>query len=214
LNSNRRLTRANYDRLSRWYDFISGSSERPARARGVQKLNIQAGECVLEIGFGTGDALEMCASAAGRDGWVVGVDLSAGMLRVARSKVAMRAFSNVTFVQGDGVCLAFDTGSFDVVFMSFTLELFSVEDISALLAECRRVLKPGGRIGIVSLMQKDTPNWIEILYAWAHRRWPAVIDCRPIPLIEEAQNAGLAIPYAAEMSMWGLAVGILIGLRE
>ncbi len=202
-------TRHNYDRLSRWYDFLSGSSERPVRIRGLQMLDVQAGECVLEIGCGTGESLPVLDDCVGSKGKIFGMDLSAGMLGVAKGKLQKSGLSGVNCIQGDGLHLPLADKSFDVVFMSFTLELLPGEEIPFVLGECRRVLRDGGRLGVVSLLQKDAPNWMERLYVWAHHRYPLAIDCRPIPIRDVVGKAGFENSQFQEMSMWGLAVGIL-----
>jgi ubiquinone/menaquinone biosynthesis C-methylase UbiE len=206
----RQTTRANYDRLSRWYDILSGSSERPARVCGVKMLNIQPGDRVLEIGCGTGESLPTLANSTENTGRVIGLDLSAGMLRVAKYKLERQPVAHIDIVQGDAIQLPFGEVSFDALFMSFTLELFPPGEIPILLRECRRVLRYGGRMGLVSLLEKENPGWMEKTYTWAHRRWPQIIDCRPIPLEQMLTSAGFEISRATEMSMWGLAVGILV----
>ena len=97
--------------------------------------------------------------------------------------------------------------------MSFTLELLPEAEIPIVLRECRRVLRDGGRLGVVSLLQKDAPNWMERLYVWAHRCFPHAIDCRPIPLQDMVGRAGFENSQFQEMSMWGLAVGILVAAK-
>ncbi len=214
MSSDRRATRANYDRLSRWYDFISGSSERPARTRGLQMLDIQCGERVLEIGCGTGEALTVLASRAGDAGGVIALDLSAGMLYVAKEKLARHNVPAADFIQGDGTRLPFAKETFDAVFLSFTLELFPGVEIPALLRECRRVLRREGRIGVVSLLQSNSPGWMEKTYTWAHHHWPDVIDCRPILLINILEDAGFTVTKVNEQSMWGLKVGIALAYSK
>lgn len=214
MTDNHQATRTNYDRLSRWYDLFSGSSERPARQRGLQMLDIQQGERILEIGCGTGEALPILSSYAGPASPIFGLDLSTGMLRRAKSKLERRASSNVKLMQGDSSRLPFTDETFDVIFMSFTLELFPTEEISIILEECRRVLRLGGRLGIVSLLQKEYPNCMERFYTWAHRRWPAVIDCRPLSMEELIRSKVMDISKIQKMSMWGLAVGILIASKQ
>src|SRR5512141_881309 len=78
---------AAYDRLSRWYDWLSASSEQPLAELGLKKLNASAGETVLEIGFGTGHALLSLAGVVGSAGRVFGIDISPGMFKVAREKI-------------------------------------------------------------------------------------------------------------------------------
>jgi ubiquinone/menaquinone biosynthesis C-methylase UbiE len=212
--TNQNETRNNYDRLSRWYDFLSGSSERPARMRGLQMLDVQTGECVLEIGCGTGESLSVLGACVGSTGEVFGLDLSAGMLGVAKGKLRKSGLSNVICLQGDGLHLPFADKSLNAIFMSFTLELLPETEISFALHECKRVLRDNGRIGVVSLLQKEAPNWMERLYTWSHRRYPHVIDCRPIPIRDSVSRSGFENSQFQEMSMWGLAVGILIASKN
>ena len=57
--------RQSYNRLSRWYDALAGSSEEKFRMMGVQALAIQPGEKVLEIGCGTGTSLAALGGLVG-----------------------------------------------------------------------------------------------------------------------------------------------------
>lgn len=56
------------DRLSRWYDLLAEPLEKPFREAGLQRLAVQDGERVLEIGFGMGHALVDLARSAGSGG--------------------------------------------------------------------------------------------------------------------------------------------------
>ena len=208
--TSRQTTRTNYDRLSRWYDILSGSSERPARVCGVQMLDIQPGERILEIGCGTGESLPMLSSRIDHARDVIGLDLSSGMLKVAKHKLERQSITNVQFMHADGTRLPFGKDVFHSIFMSFTLELFPETEISHLLMESKRVLRPGGRLGIVSLLQKDQPGWMEKGYNWAHHHWPAFIDCKPIPLLRLLEQSDFTIRDMVEKSMWGLTVGIVV----
>ncbi|GAB4543437.1 MAG: hypothetical protein Fur002_15430 [Anaerolineales bacterium] len=106
LNAQRNETRKTYDRLSRWYDFISGASERPARLCGLQALSVKRGERVLEIGCGTGEALSALDSCAGAN-QIFGLDLSFGMLQAAKQKLQKDSFPRILCLQGDGAWLPF-----------------------------------------------------------------------------------------------------------
>jgi ubiquinone/menaquinone biosynthesis C-methylase UbiE len=204
--------RASYNRLSRWYDLVSGSSERKYRNIGLRKLAARPGERILEIGFGTGHCILALAEAVGSKGKVCGIDLSDGMLAITQARAAKTGLAErVDLRTGDALHLPFDPGSFDGAFMSFTLELFDTPEISRVLEQCRTALKPGGRIAIVSLVKK--PGATVRLYEWFHERMPAVVDCRPIHAQADLETAGFEIVEVTSMSMWGLPVEIILAQK-
>lgn len=139
-----------YDRISRAYDFIADGGEHVARERGLALLNVHPGEAALEIGYGTGHSLVALASAVGPSGHVTGIDISTRMRDVAAQRVAeAKLTERVDLKVGNVPPFPADLGTFDVVTMSFALELFPLETIPAVLAECRRVLRSHGRLGVV-----------------------------------------------------------------
>ena len=97
--------------------------------------------------------------------------------------------------------------------MSFTLELFSPTEIPKVLAECRRVLRSDGRIGVVTMSGLGPENVVTRLYRWASRRFPGVVDCRPILLRETMTVAGLQARDAELVSIVGLPVEIVLALK-
>jgi ubiquinone/menaquinone biosynthesis C-methylase UbiE len=226
----RRDAQANYDRLARWYTWLA-SSEEPFRRKAIELLDARPGEWVLEIGCGSGTSLSALSDRGVRP---VGIDLSYGMLRVtqeqarsnaarsnaARSNAAGSAAARKNAVvepllcQGDGLHLPYPTGCFDALLLTFTLELFDTPEIPHVLAECRRVLKHGGRASIASLAaaaQPGAPAGAPArIYAWFHERFPALVDCRPIPLQEMVEQAGFAIQEKSTGVMWGLPVACVL----
>ena len=205
---------SNYDRLSRFYDLLAGRAERRAQELGLEKLNAQPGETVLELGSGTGRALVALAQAVGPSGRVYGVDLSQGMLAVAKARLAKAGLENrVTLIRGDARSLPVSDDSCSAVFMSLLLELFPEQEIPIVLAQCRRVLRSGGRISIVAMAQSARLGMMLRLYQWAHRRWPGVIDCRPIRVQEDLARAGFEILDVGRMTMYGLPVEIVLARR-
>ena len=201
--------RSTYDRLSRWYDAIAGSSEKKYRDLGLHKLNAQKGERILEIGFGTGHCILTMAEAVGPEGKVYGIDISEGMLAITRQRIAQAGLADrVELHVGDALDMTHDFGPVDAVFMSFTLELFDTPEIPRLLRQCHAALKPSGRIVVVSLIKK--PGTAVKIYEWFHERMPKYVDCRPILAQSDLVNAGFHICDATALSMWGLPVEIIL----
>lgn len=195
-----------YDTLSRYYDLLT-QSERAFQRRGLALLAAEAGERVLDIGCGTGEALVALAGATGPSGLAVGVDLSAGMLAVANEKRAAGAGARPSLVRANVLSAPFRSGAFDAVLLSFTLELFSAGDMFLLLAQVRRLLRNGGRLVVVSLSRhRSTP--MRQAYEWMHAQWPAWIDCRPIDVERILEEAGYRIQRLERESLWGLPVAM------
>lgn len=202
--------RANYDRLSRWYDVLAGP-ERRFSARGVQLLRVEPAQTVLEIGFGTGHALLHLAKMTGPAGAVFGIDLSPGMLGVARRRVGRAGQTNcVHLALADAIHLPFPAASFAALFMGFALELFDTPEIPTLLRECRRVLRPGGRVAVVSLAKRDRDGLMVRFSEWTHRRFPRLVDCRPIWVAASLEEAGFRVVDQEGGSLWGLPVDVVV----
>jgi len=210
----REETRLNYDRLSWCYDLLAGPFENRHKDKAIELLTIQADEAVLEIGPGTGYALVRLARAVGETGKAYGLELSPRMLERARARAYDAGLEKrVGLVQGDAADIPFPDETFDAVFASFVLEVFSPIDVPRVLAECRRVLRPQGRIGVVSLAAGGKRTPMLGLYEWSRSRWPRLIDCRPISAAADLTQAGFEIVDLMRRSMWGLAVDTVIAKR-
>jgi demethylmenaquinone methyltransferase/2-methoxy-6-polyprenyl-1,4-benzoquinol methylase len=205
--------RANYNRLSRWYDWIAGSEDR-YRQLGVQALNLQPAERLLEIGFGTGTCLLDFARQAGPDGWICGIDLSDGMAVVANECISTAGLGGqVSLILGDAAELPVADQSFDAIFASFTLELFDTPEIPSVLQQCSRILQPGGRLVVVTLVKTDQPGFAERIYEWFHAHMPVTVDCRPIWAQPAMKEAGFEIIDVISEKMWGLPLEIIVGKK-
>ncbi len=210
----KREAQASYDRISRWYDLLEGGWETRARELGLEKLAVGAGETALEIGFGPGHSLVTLAQAVGPSGHVNAIDLSPKMSELARRRVQEAGLADrVEFKSGDAAQLPFASASCDAVFMSFVLELFDTPEIPQVLGECRRVLRAGGRICVVSLSMEGKPSRWRDFYIWGHDRWPSLVDCRPIFVGRALQAAGFQLADKAAASIWGLPVEIVLAIK-
>lgn len=202
-----------YDRLSASYDYFAGVFEQKYRDMALQQLNLKRGECALEIGFGTGHCLQQMAQAVGEEGKVYGIDISSGMLKATKRRLEKaRLLDRVELTCDDAIEMPFPDNKFDAAFSSFTLELFDSPEIPKVLGEVKRVLKPGGRVGIVSMSKEDGASPLLKLYEWFREKLPQYVDCRPIYLQESVKEAGFEIQYEARVSLLGLPGEIVIGV--
>ena len=204
----RQKARQSYNIMSRWYDLFTGSEKRFTDI-GLQMLDMQPNESVLEIGCGTGHALIEIANSGAQ---VIAMDISEGMINVARKRIQNKVQKrSVGLCQGDGLFLPLPNDQFDAVFLSFTLELFDTPEIPIALNECHRVLKSGGRIGVVALAKQET-SAVRI-YEWFHRRMPNFVDCRPIFASHLLRATRFDIQDSVFKTMWGLPVEIVVARK-
>ncbi len=204
-----------YDGISRWYDAIEGLWTTKSKDAGLRKLGAVEGERVLEIGFGTGHALTALARSVGELGKVYGIDISPRMLDMAFSMLVRSGYEKrVELALGDAAHLPYATEFFDAVFMSFVLELFDSPEIPKVLSECRRVLKEGGRICVVSLSKSGRKSVMRNVYEWGHSKLPRLLDCRPIFPKTAIENAGFRVLDSAGTSILGIPVEIVLAEKN
>ena len=207
-------TRAFYDRISHVYDLIADGGEHRARERGLELLAARPGERILEIGFGTGQSLVELAQAVGDSGAVHGIDISTGMRDVAHKRLAAEDLHDRVELRVDAAPpLPYADQTFDAVSMSFTLELFEEPDLVGILAESRRVLAPGGRVGVVSMasvQDGEHESWMERTYIWMHRHFPHIVDCRPIPLEQMLEANGFALSKQERLDLFSMPVAAVV----
>jgi len=167
-----------FDRIAPVYDpmnrVMTAGLDRRWRRITVEEA-VRPGDRVLDACCGTGD---LALAARARGAAVVGLDFSERMLERARAKS-----SEIEWVQGDVLALPFDDASFDAVTVGFGVR--NVEDLDAGLHELRRVLRPGGRIGILEI---TTPRGA---LAPFYRVW---FD-RVVPLLGRILPGGAAYTY-------------------
>jgi phosphatidylethanolamine/phosphatidyl-N-methylethanolamine N-methyltransferase len=158
--------RAAYRRWAGVYDAVFGGICLLARRRAVALVNRLPGRDVLEVGVGTGLALPYYAA----DRRITGIDLSAEMLAQARKRVADREIANVAALREmDAEATDFPDASFDIAVAMFVASV--VPHPGALLAEMRRVVRPGGNLLFVGHFAADKGPlwWIERAMAPASR---------------------------------------------
>jgi ubiquinone/menaquinone biosynthesis C-methylase UbiE len=211
----RQQARETYDRISGWYDALEGNWEKRPREIGLRALNPREGETILEIGFGTGHSIISLARAVGGRGRVYGIDLSPRMLAIARRRVQQAGLARQVLLQnGDAASLPLGEALVDAVFMSFVLELFDTPELPVVLRECRRVLRQGGRICVVSLSKEGGRSFMRALYERAHSWLPRLLDCRPIFVGRALEEAGFADLRVTHTRLFGLPVEVAVGRKS
>lgn len=208
----RAQAKISYDRMSRYYDLFAGIFEKKYTNRALKRLNIKSGETVLEIGFGTGHSLVQIAERVGDQGKVYGIDLSTGMLEVSKKRLKKTGLMDrVKLNCWDALDMPYQDNQFDAVFMSFTLELFDTHEIPEVLCRIRRILKPDGRLGVVSMSKENGKSVMLKLYEWMHRKFPSHADCRPIYVQEVLERARFLVKSREKAKLFGLPLEIVVG---
>jgi ubiquinone/menaquinone biosynthesis C-methylase UbiE len=122
----------------------------------VEITGIAEGDRVLDVATGRGAVLFPAASRVGLSGKVIGIDLAEGMVAQTGSAISRQGLSNAVVHQMDAEALAFPSASFDRVLCSFAIFFFP--NLPLALSEMRRVLRPGGAIG-VAFSRGTEPRW-------------------------------------------------------
>ena len=158
---------ANADQVERW-DGAGGDrwvadaryferSGAPHAQRLLEAARIEPGERVLDFGCGAGRS-SLAAAEAARPGAVLGVDLSAAMLALARRRAGERGVHNADFVQTDAQVHSFEPGSFDLAISSFGSMFFA--DPRAAFANIGSALRGGGRLALITWRGLADNEWI------------------------------------------------------
>jgi len=159
---------AMFDGVASRYDrtntILSFGLDRTWRRATRHALDLSAGERCLDLAAGTGVSTEELARSGA---YLVGADLSLGMLRAGR-----RTRPDTVLLAGDAVALPFAGGTFDAVTISFGLR--NIVDPVAALREMARVTRPGGRLVVCEFSAPVSRAFRRVYLGYLMRALPAV----------------------------------------
>jgi len=145
-----------FDNISPKYDFLnhflSMGIDKGWRRKIIRMMRPHRPKEILDVATGTGDLALLEARELQPDK-VIGLDLSQGMLDVARKKMEKQGLNNIEFIRGDAEHMPFDDNSFDAITVAFGVRNF--ENLEQGLREMRRVLRPGGHLYILEFSQPE-----------------------------------------------------------
>ena len=152
-----------FDDISPHYDFLnhflSFGIDIHWRKKFIQKLDIHDGDTVLDVACGTGDVgFEILKKHSVS---ITGIDLSSKMIELAQVKARQKKLDNITFIEGDAENLPLDDNSVDCLTISYGFR--NISNYEQALEEFLRVLKPGGKLGILEF-SKPKSKFIGIIF--------------------------------------------------
>jgi demethylmenaquinone methyltransferase/2-methoxy-6-polyprenyl-1,4-benzoquinol methylase len=160
-----------YQKRSRWYDFTAnlyyllGFREWAYRKKAVAALRLNRGDTVVELGCGTGLNFSLLERELGKDGRIIGVDLTEAMLEKARERVERNGWSNVELIHSDAADYVFPKG-INAIISTFALTLCpEYDDVIRRGAEA---LAPAGRFVVADL---------KLPSGWSGKLLPLLLPC-------------------------------------
>lgn len=157
----------------RWSDHY-GLSEKdfePIRERAIDRLALEPGDRVLEIGCGPGVNFERVRGEIGADGELVAVDYSPGMIANARERIEAHGWENVRVRRADATTVTFDE-PFDAALAMLSLSV--MPDIRRATETVHRSLVPGARVAVVDVRPVPSgPARVLNPLVWRFFRWYA-----------------------------------------
>jgi phosphatidylethanolamine/phosphatidyl-N-methylethanolamine N-methyltransferase len=196
-------TRNIYNVWSYFYDLFWPAIVHRRTSRAIEQMHIRPGERVLDVGVGTGLALRSYPPHAR----VVGIDLSEGMLRRARRRVAQDHMNWVQLALGNALQLPFPDQTFTHVLLSHVITV--VSDPVKLIEETRRVTRPGGQIVIINHFRSSN-RLIGLIEKWLcpicqHLGWRSDLCLR-----ELVSQTGLEVDFRYKLDQVDLFQTVFI----
>ncbi len=175
------------------YDMWAKLTESKAQKRCLELANIRNGETILEVAVGTGIIFTQLLQQ-NPAGWNEGIDLTTAMLAKAQAKAAQTGNKNYRLRIGDAYNLPFGADKFDLLINNYMFDLLPAEDFAHILAEFKRVLRPGGRLVLVNMGQAR--HWYNSIWDKLYGLSSTSMGgCRAVSLTDPMQAAGFKLTH-------------------
>jgi SAM-dependent methyltransferase len=126
----------------------------------IARARVGRGDCVIEVGCGTGTTTLLLAEAVGAHGSVLAIDISEPLLAVARGRVLQGGHGNVRFVRADAQTHRFERRCYDLVVSRFGVMFFA--DPAGAFCNLLSALRPGGRLAFVCWGPLEDNPWFAL----------------------------------------------------
>jgi ubiquinone/menaquinone biosynthesis C-methylase UbiE len=180
-----------YDSLAKFYDAWGNLTESRARSRALELAEIKNGLNILEVAVGTGLAFYEIVkrNPAGAN---LGIDISAGMLKKAKKRLRRLSGANYELKKASAFKLEGEDEKFDVLMNNYMFDLIPFDQMDAVLAEFKRVLKKGGKLVLVNMTSGE--KFGSGVYDLIYRVSPRLMGgCRGIRLSEKLKEHGFRV---------------------
>lgn len=184
-----------FDKIAHSYDLLnhllSMGIDKKWRKAAINSLRPFKPRTILDVATGTGD-FALLATKELQPESLLGVDLSEGMMDVARQKAEKAGLSHIiSFKREDCLQLSLPSDTYDAVMVAYGVRNFS--DLDRGLSEMCRVMKPGGRLVIIELTSPVRFPMKQLFWMYSHIYMPAIGK-----LVSRDSNAYSYLPATME----------------
>ena len=181
-------TTSQFAAVAWFYNLWASLTEAKAVRRALKLAQVQDNQSILEVAVGTGRLFSQIVklNPHGRN---EGMDLSPAMLARASKCLQQMPSTAYKLEQGSAYELPYEDDSFDLLFNTYMLDLLPEQDFPKVLSEFWRVLKPTGKLVLVSFGFGS--YWFNRFWYWLARFFPALLtNCRPVRMSQVAPLVG------------------------
>ncbi len=194
-----------YDFAAPFYGIWAALLESKAHRLAADAVAAQTGRDLLEVAIGPATS----SGSLPPDCRAVGIDLSMNMLKRARKRLKAARGAQALLCQADARALPFPTGSFGVILSSYLIDLLPERDIPVVVQEFHRVLRPGGRVVLLTMARQRLG--LQMLWTALYRCAPVLVGgCRPLDAALWLRRSGWDIEREETVTQMGFRSQLIV----